>query len=233
MSDPLIDIIKKHSTGMAPESSLRFLFGLMDTIYKTIGEEAIRYGDGVHPKHRLIAYHEFFITHIRASDTVLDIGCGDGTVTEAVAGKALGQVTGIDKAIGVVQNNSKRHNPPNVQYLHGDATQLDRAKDKHGLGEQDAVILSNILEHVQFPDEVLRDVQRLFKPRIALIRLPMFERDWMVPIRRELGVNYMLDDTHIKEYTERQSIDMVDSGGYEIIEMHTKWSEFWIAAEVK
>ena len=40
--------------------------------------------DGLHPKHRIVRYRNFFLDHVQATDSVLDIGCGKGTLTRAL-----------------------------------------------------------------------------------------------------------------------------------------------------
>ena len=51
--------------------------------------------DGLHPKHRIMDYHKFFINNMNKNDSVLDIGCGNGALTYDVAKKAK-KVVGID-----------------------------------------------------------------------------------------------------------------------------------------
>ena len=37
-------------------------------------------GSGLHPKHRIMNYHKFFVDNVTENDTVLDIGCGNGVL---------------------------------------------------------------------------------------------------------------------------------------------------------
>src|SRR5687768_12616501 len=75
---------------------------------------------GVHPKHALMNFSEFFIEQIQPADHVLDVGCGRGIVAAAVAAKAA-QVTGIDfekKNIDFAKANFRRDN---LTFIVGDA----------------------------------------------------------------------------------------------------------------
>ena len=61
------------------------LFKIEDNLESLINERALFYGDGKHPKHDLINYHDFFIQNIENGETVLDIGCGYGAVAFSIA----------------------------------------------------------------------------------------------------------------------------------------------------
>jgi len=41
---------------------------------------AIKTEGGLHPKHRIMNYHKFFVDNVSPGDTVLDIGCGNGAL---------------------------------------------------------------------------------------------------------------------------------------------------------
>jgi len=93
-----------------------------------------------------------------------------------------------------------------------------------------AVILSNVLEHLAGRPAFLRRVKETLGPERILIRVPVFERDWRVPLRKELGVEWRLDDTHEIEYTlESFSEEMFEAGlKSDHIEVH--WGKIWAEA---
>ena len=74
---------------------IKFALKLHNFSYKLASRLAIKVEGGLHPKHRLMNYHKFFVDNIEASDTVLDIGCGNGALAYDVAKKAK-KVVGID-----------------------------------------------------------------------------------------------------------------------------------------
>ena len=57
----LFQVISRRSTSLKPAEALRFLFRLDARLYSLQGKKSIEFGEGVHPKHRLMKYHEFFI----------------------------------------------------------------------------------------------------------------------------------------------------------------------------
>lgn len=137
-------------------------------LYKLISFLAIKNEGGIHPKHRLLGYHQFFLDNISPNDTVLDIGCGNGALTYDVGGKAK-MVTGIDIEDKNINAAKKRHSKLSVKYVVGDAT-----KDLSG-EKFDVIILSNVLEHIEHRIEFLKSIRGLASK--FLIRVPMFDRD--------------------------------------------------------
>lgn len=80
-----------------PHSSLNFLLWLERFLYSVTGEEACRYGRGVHPKHRLTHYHDFFCNRLNPGEKVIDIGSGNGFLAYDMAEKAGAVVTAIER----------------------------------------------------------------------------------------------------------------------------------------
>jgi len=57
---------------------VRELLVTYDDVYREVDLAAIAYEGGVHPKHRLTRYHDFFVERVRTGELVLDIGSGKG-----------------------------------------------------------------------------------------------------------------------------------------------------------
>ena len=74
-----------ESRGTKTEKGLRRLFEIKDKLDWIINERAIQYDNGIHPKHRLTRYHDYFINRIIDGETVLDVGCGNGVVAMDIA----------------------------------------------------------------------------------------------------------------------------------------------------
>jgi hypothetical protein len=60
-----------------------------------------------------------------------------------------------------------------------------------------------------------------------LIRVPSYERDWQVPLRKELGINYFSDDDHKIEHTVIEFENEMMFSDLEIIKLSTQWGEIW------
>jgi len=118
------------------------LMSIHNACYAYITRLAVIAGAGIHPKHRLMNYHAFFINNISADDVVLDIGCGNGFLTLDLAEKAK-SITGIEINKNNIELARKEFNRDNIKYICGDACQYD-------FGERfDVIVLSNLLEHIE------------------------------------------------------------------------------------
>lgn len=204
-----------------PREAMRFLLDVDARLYPLQGGMAVKMGEGLHPKHRLMGYHDFFVARIGADETVLDIGCGVGAVARDIAERTGARVTGIDMSdanIAVARRGSPRDH---LEFLTGEAPQA--LPGRHF----DVVVLSNVLEHIEHRVAFLRHVRRENTPRRWLIRVPLFERDWRVPLKRELGVEWRLDPTHFTEYTLESFAAEMREAGLRPVHLEVRWGEIW------
>jgi hypothetical protein len=67
--------------------------------------------------------------------------------------------------------------------------------------------------------------------RRFLIRVPLLERDWTIPLRRELGLEWLSDATHFTEYTVPQFESELAAAGLEMVDLQLRWSEIWAEAK--
>lgn len=186
--------------------------------YKLASKLSIAAEGGLHPKHRLMNYHQFFLDHVQPTDRVLDIGCGNGALAYDLAGKAR-TVVGID-------TNEKnrtawvgRFARTNLEYRVADATTF--SPDEHF----DVVVLSNVLEHIEHRVEFLGRIKHLAP--LFLIRVPMIDRDWITLYKKELGLEYRLDTTHFTEYTLNQFTQELHDAGLAIQSSTIQFGEIW------
>jgi len=63
-----------------------------------------------------------------------------------------------------------------------------------------------------------------------LLRVPLFERDWRVPLKKELGVEWRLDSTHENEYTLESFQEEIQEAGLKIQYLEVRWGEIWCEA---
>ena len=215
-------IVGAESRGKRPAPALARLLTIQDDLERVVNERALAYGSGEHPKHRLTNYHQFFIDRIGDGDRVLDVGCGYGAVARSIA-RAWPhcRVVGIDYHKGRLGQAMAADNPPNLAFVEADATQALPA------GPWDAVILSNVLEHLSDRPGFLRALRANSGAGRFLVRVPLFERDWKMPLRRELGANYFSDPDHKIEHTRAEFAAEMAAAGLEATETVLLWGEIW------
>ena len=83
---------------------------------------------------------------ISSEDTVLDIGCGEGTITKKIAKKAK-SVTGIDKSEGMLEElnrNAKEEKLDNINTIKMDINDLNY----ENIGDYDIVLASRCLNGI-------------------------------------------------------------------------------------
>jgi SAM-dependent methyltransferase len=204
---------------------LRLLVTIHQISYTYIGAFASAAECGLHPKHRLMNYHKFFVDNVSEGEGVLDIGCGNGALLRDVALKTRWCVVGVEINKQNVDLAIKRlADLPNIEIVHADIHEY------RGQKHFDSIILSNVLEHLDKRAELLRYLKEQFKPKQFLIRVPMFEREWLVPYKKELGVEWRLDTTHEIEYTEEEFRIELTMAGLEIRKIMFKWGEIYAVA---
>jgi SAM-dependent methyltransferase len=154
---------------------------------------------------------------------VLDVGCGKGELAYDVAERGGATVVGIDRADWALAFARSRFPHPRVTYVKADAETYEPD------AAFDVAILSNVIEHVAPRVELLRALRK-HVTRALLLRVPMSERDWVVPLRRELGLTWFSDPEHELEYTPEVLRAELRAGGWEMGEPTIVWGEIWVQA---
>lgn len=100
----------------------------------------------------------YLIRHLRPGLTLLDIGCGPGTITADFASRlAPGRVLGIDTSADVIA--AARRDYPDVAFATGDVYQLG-----DGDGSWDIVHAHQLLQHVSDPVGALKAMRSAVRP---------------------------------------------------------------------
>ena len=200
------------------------IFRIKDKLEWVINERSLKYDYGIHPKHRLTDYHNFFIKRISNGEKVLDIGCGNGMVAMSIAKECPKSfVLGIDvneKNIKIAKNISNNRFIKNIKFIQGDIYDQE-------ILEADVVILSNVLEHINDRIDFLKNIYKISKAGKFLIRVPLFERDWQMALRKEIGTYYFSDSDHKIEHTITEFKKEINKSGFYIQELLTVWGEIW------
>lgn len=206
---------------------LKELMLLSNFLYSKYGSIAVQYGNGTHPKHRLTKYHDFFIKNVSENDSVLDLGSGRGDVTYDISNKTKNRVVGLEINPINISYAAKTYRRSNLCFLQGNIYNDIPA------AHFDVVILSNVLEHLKNRPVLLKNIVQKTSPTKILFRVPYFERDWMVAMKKELGVPYFLDDTHEIEYTHEEFYREMSDAQLDVVSAVFKWGEIWAICKIK
>lgn len=105
----------------------------------------------------------YLISSLKPHMTILDIGCGPGTITADLAGLVPdGRVTGVDHAPGILDQarvTAAERGLENVEFAVADVHALDYPDDTF-----DVVHAHQVLQHVGDPVRALREMYRVTKP---------------------------------------------------------------------
>lgn len=214
---------------LSSKDKLGYLLELDNSLRNMLAVAGTEYGNGSHVKHDLMQYHNFFVSNIEKGEVVLDVGCGGGELALSLCKFSnAGRVIGIE----ISKNNVERANKTlfgcGVDVLHGDATLFDFT-----MMPVNTLILSNVLEHIEDRVSFLSRLVEQTKAEKLLIRVPLFERDWTVPMKQKLGIEWRLDTTHYTEYHLTEFKEEIARAGLFLDEMEIRWCEIWAVVSVK
>jgi SAM-dependent methyltransferase len=106
----------------------------------------------------------YLLTHLRPTDSLLDVGCGPGTITVDLAGR-VGETIGVDSSAEVVEAAAASLESPDAasgsrpRYEVADVYQLPFDDDRF-----DVVHAHQVLQHLTDPVAALREMARVARP---------------------------------------------------------------------
>lgn len=200
--------------------------------YKLAGRYGMILNDGVHPKHHILKYKEWFLENVEPGWTVMDIGCNTGMLPFILSEK-VGFVYGIEINQEHVAIAKTQHVKPNIEYICADATM----HNYDSCQPIDCVTMSNVLEHIEHRVDFLKKIVRRVKwadenRKRFLFRVPVIDREWIVLYKKELGLDYRLDPTHYIEYTLEQFKEELGQANIVPKKVDIRFGEIYAVCEV-
>jgi SAM-dependent methyltransferase len=171
------------------------------------------------------ASRDFIKKWIKPSDTVLDLGCGDGHMSSFISNFCC-HVVGIDYNPALIEVAQQVNTNSNVEFICADALSYLKASDTH---YYDVMICSHILEHLDDPVKFIED----FRSHIKNIYIEVPDNDQhIVNHCRDIlkfPINYS-DADHIWEFKRDDVFKMVERLRCRILESEFSFGamRFWL-----
>jgi len=162
---------------------------------------------------------------------ILDLGCGGGLVCEPLARLGI-NITGIDfvkQNIIAAKKHAKKTNA-NIEYLHQNINNL-KLKKKY-----DAVLILEVLEHIEDWKKIIINVKKLLKPRgkiiISTINRNFFSKLFAIFIAENI-LNWVPKKTHtysklikpeeLRPFLNKNKINVTDVTGLIFNPLSGQW----------
>jgi len=151
----------------------------------------------------------------RSARRVLDVGCGDGTLSRAIKAEWDAAVVGITHSAEEAERGRSVLNEVVVADL--------ETYDPTPLGQFDVIICSHVLEHLSHPQRWLQALQGSFRPGGALIvALPnvLFWRQRLEFLRGRFRYTQggLMDSTHLQFFDWETAATLLTRAGYGVRE---------------
>ena len=162
----------------------------------------------------------FALRFMPESASVLDFGCGDGTIANGILAKAK-KVVALDVSDQAIKVAEEFNSHPNIKYLH---TTIEGYTSEEKF---DTILMFEIIEHVFDPQSIFHKAGDLLKKEGTLVMsTPNFMRltnrakrlYGIRQIRKMMGKDpNRIGCDHFREYTYEEVKDMLDNAGFEVL----------------
>jgi len=162
---------------------------------------------------------------IQCSDSepqILDIGCGQGHITDRIRQALPGtQLSGMDYSISAIDYAHKHF--PEIEFIVADAYEIP-----YETGFFDVVVCNNIWEHVPDPLFLLNSIKRVLKPggHIVISTPSRYRLNNLLNVLRGRPV-HLMSKYHVTEYTVGQVKEQLAYGGFEVTRALSRPSAAW------
>lgn len=144
---------------------------------------------------------------------ILDIGCGNGSLTNFILQQGY-EVVGIEESESGIKLASENY--PDCQFIQGSIYDLP---DKELEEKFDIVISLEVIEHLFYPKELVRAAKKILKPNgILIITTPYhgYLKNLMLAITGKMDKHFtaLWDGGHIKFFSVNSLTSLLESENY-------------------
>jgi glycosyltransferase involved in cell wall biosynthesis len=202
---------------------------------RDVFQSILRYKQTTQSVRRYPEYEEYFVNYpikqskysshyflrrlVGKDHEVLDIGCGEGFFASTISDH--------NRIVGVDYLDKPQNLDAFEQYIQADLENglSDAQEGLDGL-KFDRVLLPDVLEHLRFPERLLKDCHQMLRPNgVLLVSVPNVAN---ITVRLALLLgrwNYaergILDKTHYRFYTHATARKLLEENGYEVVKRVT------------
>lgn len=182
----------------------------------------------IHPKHLVNnSWHHWYLEHILPEDTILDVGCNNGSHTVALSSDSK-SVHGFDKNYALLllaKDELSKSSKINIFLSCGDAETNWPYLDN----QFDVVIFLDVLEHLNNRSLALDEIKRVLKPQgRLLLSVPNRNTTWKNS-RSCVGLFPYSDPDHKYEYTQDEIELILTSIGFHCMEIKPVVYDTWLS----
>jgi 2-polyprenyl-3-methyl-5-hydroxy-6-metoxy-1,4-benzoquinol methylase len=157
--------------------------------------------------------HAILLRLVGHGRDVLEIGCATGYMSRILSEQQQCRVTGFE--INPVAAEEAR--PFLKQLVVGNVE--DAADREQITGSYDVILIADVLEHLAWPEEPLRNLRRHLRPSGRLIVSLPNVAHWSVRRallrgRWQLTERGLMDRTHLRWYTRKTALALIEGTGY-------------------
>jgi SAM-dependent methyltransferase len=174
--------------------------------------------DGAEPENFAIR-RDFLLANVTAGDRVLDLGCGDGAFTQALAAAGARPV-GVDVAAEPLRRGRARNADLELVLADGEPTQHPpESRFPFPPASFDVVWAGELIEHVRDPAALLGEIRRLLGPRGLLVLStpdhPFGLRLELALRRRAFERHFDPRSDHVRFFTSRTLGLLLEDAGFD------------------
>lgn len=152
---------------------------------------------------------------------ILDVACGPGVVTAALAGRAT-SVTAFDATPAMLEKARKRcaeAGLDNVRFEQGDAQSMPFAD-----GTFDVAVTRLAIHHFADPKRVIGEIFRVLRPGGTLVIADVIVSEDVGEAQLQNAIEIIRDPSHIRMLSGSELDSVVSEGGFEIAS-ETTWEK--------
>lgn len=200
-------IVKKYTVLLIKKTDLASALAVRLT--KFTGKSKVP----LHPKH-FITNDPWFLEGVKKSDTVVDLGAGNGQNSIKIARKCK-KVISLEIDQNLVKLAKIQANNQMIKNIEYQETNLEKNLNLK-TGSVDRVIFIDVLEHLVKRDAILKEIHRILKKSGKLyVGVPNRETSWK-KFQRSAGIDSSSDPDHKIEFSQKSIVNLLKRNKFKI-----------------